>query len=181
MEMTIMKNRGFGKAILTAFAVVALAAALLAATLAPQPAEAHGTGIPYHQSGGASCWYGSNGYLNVQSKVPAQMRSWYGGMENVRWSPDLYRWNGTSWQLYDQSKPWMQAAANGNGLVRQQDGTYWTNLQTGFPYLQGNGPVFSNLPRGSYAVKEYYYWLSSGHKHTQWSTFNNTSSTSCTG
>jgi hypothetical protein len=177
VESTNTKYRTLGKAI---FAVFVVATALLTALLtSQQPAQADGTGIPYHKSGGAHCGV-YNGRLYVQAKVPAQMYSWYGGMENVRWSPDLYWWNGSSWQLANGSQPWFQAAANGNGIQPQWDGTYWTNLSTGYSFQQGNGPVFWNLPNGYYfRVKEWYYWPSSGRYHAQWSYFTNTNNANC--
>lgn len=130
-------------------------------------ARAHGTSVPYHLPVQAACAY--PGVNEVHSRPPADMRSWYGGMENVRWSSDLFRWNGTSWALYNGSKPWLYSAANRNGLQSTDGYAIWYHSVTRFSADQGF--VYRSLRRGYYAVREHLRWVDVGVTHSQWSTF----------
>jgi hypothetical protein len=173
METTIAKYRGFGKVPLVALlAVVAVVATMLTTLVVSQPAEAHGSNLPYHASGGAACF----DYNKIWTKVPTQMRSWNGTtqMENVYWKPRIERYNPNtgSWYTYSEG-PWLQAAANGYGLR-----SLWSRMDNGQIYQGGNGPVFSNLHSGYYRVWERYYWGQSGVGHWQLAYING-SSTQC--
>jgi hypothetical protein len=167
------------------FATLMVASAMLAVLLATQqPAQAHGTGLPYHASGGPTCCT-SGGQLYILAKVPNQMYSWAGTtrLETVFWSPDLQYWDGSSWRPYDTSKPWYRAETNVYGLrdtVNDNYDSYWTNTANEFPVLKGNGPVFGPLPRGwSFRVKEYYNWSYSGYTHVMYPYFTNTGQSYC--
>jgi hypothetical protein len=86
MQTTTTRNGSFGTMTLVALVV---AAALLTALLGfADPAKAdQADRYPLHLSGGA--WVHSGG--TIQAKFPGVVVSWHGGLENVRWSPDLYR------------------------------------------------------------------------------------------
>jgi hypothetical protein len=142
-------------------AVVALALGCTVLVLSSaQPAQAATLGTAW--SSGFGCVAG--GQLHA---YPPQMTSISGGLEKVEWSPDLYRWNGTAWALYNNSKPWYYAGATSNGTVYQQYrfGTWFQPNETPL-----NIAIFGNLPAGYYAVKDYYRW-SNGATSSAWSYF----------
>lgn len=126
------------------------------------------TGIPYHVPGGMSCFVDSLNRRVVRALPPLDMRSITGAIENVRWSPDLFRWDGTAWVKYDPRAPWFLGAANSGGLLPQNGTLWWDGV-----YSLRNWD-YSSLPRGSYAVKEYYGWDANGTgtDHTGWSVWN---------
>jgi hypothetical protein len=88
------------------------------------------------------------------------LTSWYGGRETVYFSPDLYKWNGSSWAIYDPTAPWLQAVANGNGVLPWHLGGtyYWVDSRTNQILEHW---TFSVAP-GSYKVVDYYNWASTG-------------------
>jgi hypothetical protein len=151
-------------------AVVALALGCTVVVLSSaQPAQAAAT----YQSNGFECLVGSAG--RQVNAYPPKMTSVSGGLEKVEWSPDLYRWNGTSWYLYDSSKPWYYAFATGNGLVYQQlrYGTWFQPNETPL-----NFAIFRPLHSGYYAVVDHYRW-SNGATTSAWSYVRYTNSKSC--
>jgi hypothetical protein len=178
MGRTIIKHSSFGKVSLVL--MVAVASALLAALLSTQPAKADQFDYyPLHGSGGAHVYSGGN----IFARVPVNMVSWYGGLESVRWSPDLYRWNGSQWVLYDGSKPWYQASVNRYGLLTgsgQTGSPIWQNTSTRKWVPNDGGPSFYNLPRGYYMVAEHYWWMKPNVAHSQWAYFNDTNYTYAT-
>jgi hypothetical protein len=142
-------------------AVMALALGCTVLVLSSaQPAQA---ALFTYQPQGFACRAG--GQLQA---FPPKMTSVSGGLETVWWSPDLYRWNGTTWAPYDTSKPWYWAVANGNGVVNQQ-------YTLGGTWFQPNNfslisATFNNLPAGYYRVLDYYAW-SNGARASAWSPF----------
>jgi hypothetical protein len=147
-------------------AVMALALGCTVLVLSSaQPAQAAAT----YRSNGFGC--GNWGAGRQVNAYPPQMTSVSGGLEKVYWSPDLYRWNGAAWVLYDSSKPWYWAVANGNGVVNQQ------YLQGGTWFQPNNFAIiyatYNYLPAGSYAVVDHYQW-SNGATRDVWSYFRGT-------
>jgi hypothetical protein len=152
--------------------IVVTAAASIVMSLGA-PAHAHGTNVPHHQSVQAWCMNGGT----IRSYPARDMRSVSGNWETVKWSSDLFKWNGSSWVLVDGSKPWLVARANAYGLGTYSlpnIGLYGTWFRDG---NYGGAPVsflpYTNLTRGYYAVKEYFRWTSTGQTHVHWSTFSN--------
>ena len=159
--------------------VVGLIGLLALPALAPERAEAHGTYVPYHQIGN---WFYDNYGLGVyppRIMRPSKAVSCYDAQE-VRWSPDLYRWNGSSWVLYNRSAPWYAALTSSGGYCYMQAFYgYWWNTVTYRTLLFHR---FGSLPRGYYyAIKNYMYWRSLGRTHVQWSDVFRTYSASSTG
>jgi hypothetical protein len=142
--------------------------------LAPERAEAHGTYVPAHQLGRS--YYDNYG---LHTYWPRYMMPYYNvsctrGGERVYWSPDLYRWNGYQWVLYNGSAPWYRAitASNSGPILPSQ----YCPLAYGAIWIDPNGysisPFgypFRQLPVGYYAIKNYMYWGSIGRDHNQWS------------
>jgi hypothetical protein len=91
-----------------------------------------------------------------------------GGNETVYFSPDLYRYTSSGWQLANGTKPWYRTTVGPNGIYTI-NGYKWFINQT--PYR--NVP-FSNLTPGYYAIKGYFYGGTS-----QWSNVGGGSSTYC--
>jgi len=137
-----------------------------------QPAQAATLGTAWTK--GFSCTL-APGWRQVNA-FPPQMTSISGAVEYVYWSPDLYRWNGTSWYLYDGSKPWYWAWANSNGVVYRPDqpGTWFAPNNIGIQYAP-----YNNLPAGSYKVVDYYRW-SNGATSSAWSYFRGDGGPYCT-
>lgn len=151
------------RALVTALTVPALSCTLLVVSSA-QPAHAATLGSAW--AGTFSCPVTSWGrQVNV---YPPQMTSISGGLEYVYWSPDLYRWNGSTWALYDNSQPWYYAFANGNGTVYQQLlYSTWFKTSSNAAIVSVNfGPLYP----GSYAVFNTYRW-SNGASAGTWSNF----------
>jgi hypothetical protein len=157
-------------------AVVALALGCTVLVLSSaQPAQAATLGGAW--SNGFSCVVGSGG--RQVNAYPPQMTSVSGGLERVEWSPDLYRWNGTAWVLYDGTKPWYYAYATGNGTVYQQllYGTWFAPNGTALIFAS-----YGYLPAGYYMVAEYYRWYRGTtvvKTASSWSYVRGTSSSSC--
>jgi hypothetical protein len=151
-------------------AVMALALGCTVLVLSSaQPAQAAAT----YRSNGFGC--GNWGAGRQVNAYPPQMTSVSGALEMVYWSPDLYRWNGTTWAPYDTSKPWYYAAATSNGVVTQQ-------LRFGAWFQPNDTPlnfaIFRPLHSGYYAVVDYYRW-SNGASTSAWSYVRSTNSGSC--
>jgi hypothetical protein len=145
------------------------------ATVAPGQALA-ATVAPYHVASNVQCFNGAQG-RTVVAFAPSTMRSVTGSIEVVQWSSDLYRWTGTAWALYDSRAGWLNAAANGNGLL-SSNGAIWNNASTG---RQQNSWTYAYLPAGHYAIRQFFYWNYNGTQAAEWSgTYNNTSSGYCT-
>ena len=164
-----------------------LAAGLVAAALAfAERADAHAAaGVPYHSSAGAWCY--TDPYTGpsvriypARSMQPTYLTTDWRYMENVTWRADLFRWNGSSWQLWNTSQPTLHGIANYYGL-QALNGSIWFSrpggaLGTGVQWLR-----FGNLAPGHYAVRETYGWQN-GVKHSDFASFtwNNTTSQICT-
>jgi hypothetical protein len=132
--------------------------------LAPDRAQAHPGNVPGHAIGN---WFYDSYGLGVYP--PRYMRSyrnvtcWNG--ELVKWSPDLYRWNGRSWVLYDGTAPWYQAVTSNSGYCPFAYGAVWLAPNGGAITFRRIG----KLPIGYYAVLHYMYWATLGRTHTEWS------------
>jgi hypothetical protein len=147
--------------VVSALTVLALSGSLLVLS-STQPAQAATLGQAW--AGSFNCLIGSWGrQVNV---YPPQMTSISGGLEAVYWSPDLYRWNGSNWVLYDGSKPWFYAFANSNGTVYQSllYSTWFTKGSNAAIISVNFGP----LHPGYYRVFNYYSW-SNGASASSWS------------
>jgi hypothetical protein len=152
--------------------ILALLVAVVSLALPLNSAQAHSTtGIPYHDANLAACLY-ENGTGTIRSYPPRMVYPWSTRYEEVRWSSDLFKWSGSSWQLVDESKPWLSRVTN-------------------YPYGWGSGTwlsvpsqaatwalIYNGLGSGYYAVKEYYKW-SNGTVHSQWSGINVSTATNC--
>ena len=107
---------------------------------------------------------------------PPQMTSLSGRLETVQWSPDLYRWNGSAWYLYDGSRPWYYAVSNATG-------TMYNGLLYGTWFSPQNRvllqAVYDNLPAGHYAVKDYFRWQN-GAVRSVWSYYRTSGVSYCT-
>jgi len=134
---------------------VSLALALAIAAFAASPAAADGTGFPAHQIGSVEC-----SQSTVKVWTPRQMVSTYHtnflNPEQVQWSPDLWRWNGSTWVLYDGSRPWYRAFTSSYGYFQT------AYVASAWQAVPTNAPVafvpFYNLPAGYYAIKNYMKW-----------------------
>jgi len=134
--------------------------------LATERADAHPGNVPGHAIGN---WFYDGYGLGVWP--PRYMRSyrnatcWNG--ELVKWSPDLYRWNGNtrSWVLYDGTAPWYQAVTSSSGYCQLAYGAVWLAPNGGAITFRRIG----RLPVGYYAVLHYMYWVALGRTHTEWS------------
>ena len=148
-----------------------LAAALVAICLAALPALADAA---TYTSSGFMCTISSYTGRTVEAVPPYPMTNWSGTstLEYVYWSADLYRWNGTAWQLYDGSTPWLQGVANNYDVIPLN----------GYKWYVGNQPYrvlqFSGLPSGYYAVKEILRWQN-GYQLSNWQLVQGTSSSYC--
>ena len=134
--------------------VVCLVASLLSALALTAPAASAHDGWPAHQMGALQCSPGM-----VVIKTPYRIASYYdvnhANSELVEWSPDLYRWNGSAWALWDGSAPWYQAL---------------TTLRLGYtlrwpgPWQPQNSAVavagksYLGLPPGHYTIRHYVKW-----------------------
>jgi hypothetical protein len=151
--------------ILVAAAVVAIC---LAAAL-PALADA-----ATYSTSGFTCSTTSYNGRTVQAVPPYPMTNWSGTstLEYVYWSADLYRWDGTSWQLYDGTKPWLQGVANQYDVI-PINGYKWFVGNQAYRVLQ-----FTGLPSGYYAVKEFLRWQN-GYQVSNWSLVQGTASSYC--
>ena len=139
---------------------------LLIAALAPAPAAADGVGLPAHAIGYVEC-----GQSYVTTRHPQQMLSWsatdFRNPEMIHWSPDLYRWNGTSWQLYDGTRPWYRAFTSSYGFYQNPYGTWQSEVtNAGITFVP-----FYNLPSGYYAIKNFMKWDSVNYTHAEFSSY----------
>ena len=144
--------------------LLGLAASLLLLGAGAEQAQASSaSGIPYHEVG--QWGYDSYGLKSnpPRSMGPSYQRNCRNG-ELVKWSPDLYRWNGSAWVLYNGSAPWYQAVTSSYGYCNFQFSSWIT---------MGGSPVqfhrFGALPVGYYAIKHYMQWPSLGRTHADWS------------
>ncbi len=145
--------------------IVAIASLVGMPGAGPESAEATTANVPYHEIGQ---WL-YDGY-GLGARPPRVMRPYQNVNcrvgELVKWSPDLYRWNGTSWVLYDGRAPWYQAVTSIYGYC--QPTTYaaaWT-APSGMSVMFHR---FGGLPTGYYAIKNYMYWASLNRTHADWS------------
>jgi hypothetical protein len=159
---------------LRAFVALVVVVAV-AATLAPAtPALAHttGDGVPSHNTRVASCLAGGN----IQARPPQNMVSWYGNMENVYWTPQLFKQNSSGGWDHVASASWLHANANRYRLYNSVSSATWLT-----PNNAGadNGLWFQGLGRGTYAVKQWYYWQSAGRFHEEWQPIGTSSYYTC--
>lgn len=136
-----------------------LTAAMIGLGAAPASAATLGTAwaSPFY----CDYSYGDTVYLN-----PPTMTSISGASEYVYWQPDLYIWNGSSWQLYYYG-PWYHAKATSYGVSVGLMGFKWFAYDNNAILQQKWG----NLPAGySYAVKNYYQWQN-GTQASSWSSY----------
>ncbi len=144
---------------------VAIAALIGMSGAAPERAEASPGNVPYHEIGP---WrYDGYGLAAYPARVmrPYQNVTCRVG-ELVKWSPDLYRWNGTSWVLYDGRAPWYQAVTSIYGYCQPTTFAAAWSAPNGMSVLFHR---FGALPPGYYAIKNYMYWASPNRSHADWS------------
>jgi len=151
------------KAALRAAAVVTAVLAMQSAI--PAGASAHGSQMPGHRVGSIGCV--SGGRMTV--RPPGPIYSWnqttFRNAEQVNWSPDLYRWNGARWVLYNGSRPWYTAVVSSYGLYQSMTWPAWQAPSH-------NGVLFvpyDGLGPGTYIIKNYIHWLKPNVKHVEWS------------
>lgn len=159
----------------TARALLAFTIGLGAITIDAPAVEAHATaGVPHHVASNVQCFTGTQG-RTVRAFAASTMRSVTGAIEAVQWSSDLWYWTGSVWAPYDDSAGWLDAAANGNGLLGS-NGVIWYGIGA----RQQNSWRYAGLPAGSYAIKQFYRWTYNGLQHPEWSgVYNNTAATYC--
>ena len=157
-------RKGLQKAIVS---VVALGAVAVISA----PASAHGSGTtwPRHEpAGGFRCLSGGV----ITAYLPNQMGAWYSGIyDNVKFSVDLFKYTSNGWVNINSSKPWYNGVAtNGwNGyLLRSGTPQSYKWFSGSFGYGPVTNFTFYGLTRGSYAVKQYSKWTSSGQVHEEW-------------
>jgi hypothetical protein len=155
----------------------ALLGTALATSLVATPAFAGSLQPRQFVAGGAQCSIDPTYGRTITVAVP-NMSSYYGGIENVHWSPDLWAQYSTGWGVYDSSRPWYYGAAGASGMVPMLGAGYpnWYVPVTNAGVLFVR---FSNLPRGTFAVKNYYKWDSVGFGGSAWSLFNGTQYSTC--
>jgi len=108
-----------------------------------------------YTSAGFHCQYEAGAGRVVTAVAPRSMTSWYGGTENVRWQPVLYRYTTSGWVVW-QNKPGSLGIATSNGLINNAFGQRWISAaSTSYSATYWD---FANLPAGSYAIREYYGW-----------------------
>jgi hypothetical protein len=151
----------------------ALAASALATT-----GTAPAAGIPYHHDYGSRCYTSAYTADTLDALAPDSMVSVSGAQEAVYWRADLWKYTSSGWLPVNQSKPWLQAQATGNGLIRVMFNgfvTIWSDYPSGVArsYVE-----FGNLTVGRYAVKETYLW-SNGLTTSEWQNMNNGTSQMC--
>lgn len=149
MDTTATRHSGLTRSLVTV--VLATAVLLTLLPLLAKPAAAAG----YATSGGFGC----DTQMRRVLAFPPQMTSTAGQAQVVYFSPDLYRWNGSSWRLYDGSRPWYWGVANGYGVQ------YNANLHGNW-FVQTNAlrfVPFAGLPSGYYRVADYYRWGATGY------------------
>ena len=144
--------------------LLALTASLALLGAGAQQAQASpASGVPYHEIG---AWgHDSNGLKTnpPRSMGPSYQRNCRNG-ELVKWSPDLYRWNGSQWVLYNGQAPWYQAVTSSYGYCGFAQGTWLAPNMSGLGFHR-----FGTLPIGHYAIKNYMYWPNLGRTHADWS------------
>jgi hypothetical protein len=150
--------------------LIVLLAVIVSVAAVPSLANAAGS----YRSSGFNCL--TSPYLGrtVRAIPPYPMTNWSGTgtLEYVYWSADLYKWNGSSWQLFDGTTPWLLGTANQYDVI-PVNGYKWYVGNQAYWYLQ-----FSGLPSGYYAVKESFAWQN-GYQLSQWSSVQGTTSQYC--
>lgn len=149
------------------FLSLVLPTALLLAAVAPLTAAAHGSTFPPHALGSMDC---GPGY--VKTWPPRQMLSSFQtnfrNPEMVQWSPDLYRWNGSSWQLFDGTRPWYRAFTSSYGYYSAPFSGAWQAVTTNASMMF---VPYYNLPRGYYAIKNFMRWDRVSGTHAEFSPY----------
>lgn len=138
---------------------LALAATLLFAAIAMTgPAAAGAATTPSFRTGAVSV-SGSTVTVKPPSYMAATRSVTCSNLgENVDWSPDLQRWNGSGWVNYNTSAPFYDAFTSSSGLCplpSTMGGGYWyyagSNLSVAFKR-------FGNLPAGYYRIRNWLRW-----------------------
>jgi hypothetical protein len=131
-------------------------AAISAATMASDASTASAASVaPCHRPGAALTRSQIDPYFlrrMIDVETPRALCSFSGTVEYVLWRTDLYRWNGSSWILYDSSMPWDYTQANytaWNGVWQTTSGAYATDQ------------IFYPKDPGYYRALQYFYWSSS--------------------
>ena len=139
------------RALTRRLATVILAPAVLLTLLPLLAKPAHAA--TYYASRGFGCERTAYG-RRVVAYTP-NLASTNGGLQMVYYSPDLYRWNGRRWALYDGTRGWNHVVATTWGLRwNAQRLSHWFTPQNhGLQFV-----VYNNLPRGSYKVADHYRW-----------------------
>ena len=137
-----------------------LVKALLAFALATGVVLAEtGTAAAAGPPGPVSC---NSGTRTVTAYPNNRLTSWYGGRETVYFSPDLWKWNGSSWARYPSTAPWLRAVADITGVLPwhtwEGETHNWVDSRTGQILEHW---VF-NVPPGSYKIVDYYNWATTG-------------------
>ena len=119
-------------------------------------ALAHGTAVPYHVPAPTAC-SDIETYTQlpgmVQTAGPLDMRGYSSNWEQVAYSPDLQRWNGSAWVTVDGTRPFYWGWVNRYGM-----------------YAAVVGFVEFGVARtGYYRIKHYFYWKSTNATHLQYS------------
>jgi hypothetical protein len=157
MNATTLRRPSASLPVQAATFLVALALIVIVLPALTSPAAAS-TGIATTR--GFNC-SSTTSYGRRVTANPPQMTSTTGSqLQMVYWSPDLYRWTNGAWQLYDGSRPWYWAMAQGNGTVYQSMlySTWFTGGGVAMQFVP-----YSNLPSGYYKVADYYRWGSTNH------------------
>lgn len=147
---------------------ILLLGALIAAIAYPASASAHGTGVPAHQIGTVACGQGL-----VQAYPPRQMTSYFAvdfrNAERVRWVPQLFRWNGQTWDYWAGATYYRYTAFTSIYGYYQYPGGVWLDEATqnrGLSFVP-----FTGLPSGYYAIKNWMRWDAAGLDHAEFSTY----------
>ena len=129
--------------------VLALAVVMTLLPLLAKPAQA----AAQYQSRGFGCE--RTAYGRRVLAYPPNLTASGSELQMVYYSPDLYRWNGRRWALYDGTRGWNHAVATTWGVRwNAQRLSYWFTPQNhGLQFV-----VYNNLPRGKYKVVDHYRW-----------------------
>ncbi|MCP2033555.1 hypothetical protein L1279_000538 [Planomicrobium sp. HSC-17F08] len=140
---------------------------IISLSATPILADNNGDGSPPHSVRGVSCEYVQlvNQYA-VKAFPPNHVTAWWGLRDDVvRWTPVLYRWDGTQYIKWRESKvPPAYAYVTPYGLNNGINPGWRNSLTHGqvifFP--------FYDLPSGTYTILNVIKWDSNGHVHMEW-------------
>ena len=154
---------GSHKSVTRAFTLLIVLSGIALATAGHARAQAYGGGVPYHESAGAMCGDGSGARTILaypaRKMTTLAQSSDARALEYVYWRPELFVYTASGWQLYAKAfpndtwngnKPWLFAVAN-TFIYTDTWRNYYSGYYTSFIR-------FSDLPAGSYAVRETFMW-----------------------